>query len=156
MKTDKAKALKTKRYSFINQIITPQRKDGTIAEPEGFREGIDFTKSWKKNNPNDPGYPPTLGFIPWIDDNGKEKSWSSMYATYYKTPNYNSGSNYYDYFMSYVRAAMIYTTEEFYAKYPKDKYPIISRQYETVVKYMKDKYGLDLPGIAKGPTSTTE
>ncbi len=155
MKTDKAKALKSKRYSFINQIVTSQREDGTIAEPDGFRDDIDFTKTWKKYNTNDPAYPPKLGFIQWINDSGNESSWGSIFLTYYKTPNYNSGGNYYDYFMSYIRAAMIYTTEEFYAKYPKETYPLISRQYETTIKYMKEKFGLDLPGIAKGPSETT-
>ncbi len=156
MKVDKAKALKTKRFSFINQILTPQRLDGTIPEPEGFRDGIDFTTTWSKYNPSSAKYPPTLGFILWIDENGKEASWGSVFQSYYRTPNYNSGGNYRDYFFSYVRAAMLYTPEEFYAKYPKDKYPLVSRQYETTVKYMKEKFGLDLPGIAKGPDDSAK
>ncbi len=151
MKVDKAAALKTKRFNFINQILTPQRLDGTIPEPEGFRDGIDFTTAWSKYNPSSVNYPPTRGFILWIKDTGKEMAWGSVYMSYYAKENYNSGGNYYDYFWSYVRAAMYYTPEEFYAKYPKDKYPLVSRQYEAAVKYMKDKYGIDLPGIAKGP-----
>lgn len=151
MKKDANAALKSKRFSFINQILTPQRLDGTIPEPEGFRDDIDFTTAWNKSNTSSVNYPPTRGFIQWIEETGTELSWGSIYLSYYKTENYNSGGNYRDYFWSYVRAAMYYTPEEFYAKYPKDKYPLISRQYETTVQYMKDKYGIDLPGIAKGP-----
>lgn len=155
MKSDSHAALSTKRFSFINQILTPQRQDGTLAEPEGFREGIDVTTSWNTKDPTNPNYPYTRGFITWINDSGKDGSIG--YLTYYKQENYKVGtSSYRDYFMSYIRAAMKYTPEQFYAKYPKEKYPLISRQYEMTVKYMKDKFGIDLPGIAKGPSANEE
>jgi len=149
--------MKVKRYSFINQIITPQRKDDTLKEPEGLRDGMDFVTNLNRNNPSNKDYVFNRGFIRWVNDNGKEETslWG-ISTSYYKSPNYNSGGNYKDFFLLYIRAAMRFTKEEFYTKYPKDKYPLISEKYELVVKYMKDKYGLDLPGIAKGPTSTTE
>ena len=149
--------MKVKRYSFVNQLLTVQRKDNTLAEPEGLRDGMDFDTNLNRSNPANPNYVFNRGMICWVDDNGKEESglWG-ISNSYYKQPNYNSGGNYKDFFLLYIRAAMRFTTEEFYAKYPKEKYPLISEKYELVVSYMKNKYGIDLPGIAQGPDSTNE
>lgn len=78
---------------------------------------------------------------------------SFVTLSYYKTQNYTSGGVYRDLFMAYVRSAMAYTREEFYAKYPKESYPLIAERFELVITYMKNTYGIDLQGIAKGPDS---
>lgn len=146
-----------KRFSFINQFLTSQRMDNTLPEPEGLRDGMDFVSSLNRSNPNHKNYVFNRGLIRWVDDNGvEEESLGSIYTSYYKQPNYNSGGFYRDFFSLYIRAAMRFSPEEFYEKYPKEKYPLISEKYELVVRYMKDKYGIDLPGIAKGSGTTTE
>ncbi len=159
-KAELAKANETmavKRFSFINQFLTSQRMDNTLPEPEGLRDGMDFVSSLNRSNPNHKNYVFNRGLIRWVDDNGvEEESLWSIYTSYYKQPNYNSGGFYRDFFSLYIRAAMRFSPEEFYEKYPKEKYPLISEKYELVVRYMKDKYGIDLPGIAKGSDTTTE
>ena len=155
---DKAnEAMKIKRYSFVNQLLTVQRKEETLAEPEGLRDGMDFETNLNRSNPSNKNYVFNRGFIRWVDENGKEESslWG-ISTSYYRQPNYNSGGNYKDLFLLYIRAAMRFTKEEFYEKYPKDQYPLISEKYELVVSYMKDKYGIDLPGIAKGADVKSE
>ena len=150
-------ALAVKRFSFINQFLTSQRMDNTLPEPEGLRDGMDFVSRLDRSNPNHKNYVFNRGFIRWVDDNGvEEESLWSIATTYYKQPNYNSSGMYRDFFSLYIRAAMRFSPEEFYEKYPKEKYPLISEKYELVVRYMKDKYGIDLPGIAKGLGTTTE
>ena len=159
-KAELAKANETmavKRFSFINQFLTSQRMDNTLPEPEGLRDGMDFVSSLNRSNPNHKNYVFNRGLIRWVDDNGvEEESLWSIYTSYYKQPNYNSGGFYRDFFSLYIRAAMRFSPEEFYEKYPKEKYPLISEKYELVVRYMKDKYGFDLTGIAKGSVTTTE
>lgn len=150
-------ALAVKRFSFINQFLTSQRMDNTLPEPEGLRDGMDFVSRLDRSNPNHKNYVFNRGLIRWVDDNGVEEgSLWSIATTYYKQPNYNSSGMYRDFFSLYIRAAMRFSPEEFYEKYPKEKYPLISEKYELVVRYMKDKYGIDLPGIAKGSGTTTE
>ena len=150
-------AMAVKRFSFINQFLTSQRMDNTLPEPEGLRDGMDFVSSLNRSNPNHKNYVFNRGLIRWVDDNGvEEESLWSIATTYYKQPNYNSSGMYRDFFSLYIRAAMRFSPEEFYEKYPKEKYPLISEKYELVVRYMKDKYGIDLPGIAKGSGTTTE
>lgn len=150
-------AMAVKRFSFINQFLTSQRMDNTLSEPEGLRDGMDFVSSLNRSNPNHKNYVFNRGLIRWVDDNGvEEESLWSIATTYYKQPNYNSSGMYRDFFSLYIRAAMRFSPEEFYEKYPKEKYPLISEKYELVVRYMKDKYGIDLPGIAKGSDTTTE
>ena len=150
-------ALAVKRFSFINQFLTSQRMDNTLPEPEGLRDGMDFVSRLDRSNPNHKNYVFNRGLIRWVDDNGvEEESLWSIATTYYKQPNYNSSGMYRDFFSLYIRAAMRFSPEEFYEKYPKEKYPLISEKYELVVRYMKDKYGIDLPGIAKGSGTTTE
>lgn len=150
-------AMAVKRFSFINQFLTSQRMDNTLPEPEGLRDGMDFVSRLDRSNPNHKNYVFNRGLIRWVDDNGvEEESLWSIATTYYKQPNYNSSGMYRDFFSLYIRAAMRFSPEEFYNKYPKEKYPLISEKYELVVRYMKDKYGIDLPGIAKGSGTTTE
>ena len=52
--------------------------------------------------------------------------------------------------LAYIRHT-INTKDEFYKKYPQDQYPLISKQYEDLLTYMKGTYGIDLESIAKGP-----
>lgn len=146
-----AESLKRSRYSFINQILTNLKKDGTIVDPEGWRDGIDFTTRLNRSNPNNPNYVYNRGFISWINDDMVDEGVWSISLSYFKNPNYNSGGYYADYFLSYVRAAMVHTRDEFYAMYPKDKFPLVAQKFEQAISYMKTKYGIDLQGIAEGP-----
>ena len=131
--------------------MTNLKKDGTIVDPEGWRDGIDFTTKLNRSNPNNPNYVYNRGFISWINDDMVDEGVWSISLSYFKNPNYNSGGYYADYFLSYVRAAMVHTRDEFYAMYPKDKFPLVAQKFEQAISYMKTKYGIDLQGIAEGP-----
>lgn len=127
------------------------KKDGEIEDPEGLRDGIDFTTSLNRSNPTNANYVFKRGFIRWIDDDMKETAslWS-ISTSYYRTPNYNSGGYYRDFFLLYVRAAMTYSREAFYKVYPKEQYPLVAERFELAISYMKEKYGVDLQAIALG------
>lgn len=53
-----------------------------------------------------------------------------------------------DLFEAYIMNAMWFTPEEFHARYNTDKNTLIKKKYEFVVKYLYDKYGINLQGIA--------
>lgn len=147
--TDK-KALHRMRYSFINQILTQMKQDGRIVDPDGLRDGLDFTTSLNRNNASNPNYVYNRGFIEWIDEDMRKGSMWSISTSYYRAPNYNSGGHYVDFFLSYVRAAMTYSREAFYKEYPKEKYPLVAERFELAISYMKEKHGVDLQAIALG------
>lgn len=143
--------MRAKRFSFINQVLTDLRRNGGIEEPSALREGLDFSTRINSLPEDTVHYKYFRGFIDWIEDDMTVNSFVTL--SYYKTQNYTSGGVYRDLFMAYVRSAMAYTREEFYAKYPKESYPLIAERFELVITYMKNTYGIDLQGIAKGPDS---
>ena len=150
--------MKIKRCAFLYQIILGEKQAGNIVEPDDLRTGIDFTTKFAKNSETDsPNHKANRGFINWVSDTFTSSSYpeepenqGTDYISYY--PETKSRN----YFLAYVKAAMFYSREKFYQKYPKETYPLISQKYELVVSYMKSKYGIDLEGIAKGPETKNE
>lgn len=53
-----------------------------------------------------------------------------------------------DLFEAYIMNAMWFTPEEFHARYNTGKNTLIKEKYDFVVKYMYDKHGINLQGIA--------
>ena len=106
-------------------------------------------------DPTKTNYKYKLGFVDMINDNfgtGVQKQvWVPDYANetscYYwekdKYPHYNL-------FTTYIKNAMWLTPEEFEARYPAAKYPMIKEKYNIVVNHLLDEYGINLVGIAKG------
>lgn len=154
---DAGYALRQQRCIFMSQLIYNSIEKGEITSPDEFWTGFDFSAD-KKMNHTDPAkanYKYKLGFVDMINDNfgtGVLKQvWVPPYANetscYYwekdKYPNYNL-------FTTYIKNAMWLTPEEFEARYPSGKYPMIKEKYDIVVKHMLEKYGVNLVGIAKG------
>ena len=59
-------------------------------------------------------------------------------------------------FQAYIMNAMWFTPEEFDKRYEPETNTIIREQYDLVVSYMKEEYGIDLVGIANGPKKEEE
>ena len=149
--------LKQQRCLFMIQAIYNSIDKGEIVSPDELWTGYDFSESLKMNHidPSKLNYKYKLGFVDMINDNfgtGVQKQvWTPPYANetscYYwekdKYPNYNL-------FTTYIKNAMWLTPEEFEARYPSDKYPMIKEKYEIVTNHMKERYGIDLKGIAYG------
>lgn len=155
--SDAEYALRQQRCIFMSQLIYNAIEKGEITSPDEFWTGFDFSTDKKMNHadPAKANYKYKLGFVDMINDNfgtGVQKQvWVPPYAPetscYYwekdKYPNYNL-------FTTYIKNAMWLTPEEFEARYPSSKYPMIKEKYNIVVKHMLDKYGVNLVGIAKG------
>ena len=154
---DSEYSLRQQRCMFMIQAIYNSINKGGITSPDEFWSGFDFSTDKKMNHvdPSKANYKYKLGFVDMINDNfgtGVQKQvWVPPYANetscYYwekdKFANYNL-------FTTYIKNAMWLTSEEFDARYPKSKYPMIKEKYDIVVEHMLNTYGIDLAGIAKG------
>lgn len=150
-------SLRQQRCMFMIQAIYNAIEKGEIDSPDEFWDGFDFSTDKKMNNvdPTKTNYKYKLGFVDMINDNfgtGVQKQvWVPDYANetscYYwekdKYPHYNL-------FTTYIKNAMWLTPEEFEARYPAAKYPMIKEKYNIVVNHLLDEYGINLVGIAKG------
>ncbi len=154
---DATYALKQQRCIFMIQLIYNSISKGEIDSPDEFWSGFDFSSNLKMNHvdPSKANYKYKLGFVDSINDNfgtGVQKQvWVPAMANetscYYwekdKYPHYNL-------FTTYIKNIMWLTPEEFEARYPASKYPMIKEKYDIIVNYMLEKYGLNLIGIARG------
>ena len=157
-------ALRMRRCALVYQFILKAWKQGKIVQPEGMMDGLDLETAFSYDHQNpemntgSKNHPWKRGFVWYIypefdpDLNRGQFENTSTYISYYD----GNGRTKLDrednvYFLNYVRAAMYYTRTEFFAKYSETKFPIIKEKYELVVKYMKEKYAIDLEGIANGP-----
>ena len=157
--------MKLKRCSILYAIIKKAKEKGSIAVPAEWKEGIDWeTKFVADNTANmeNENHRLKRGFIyycyaPDEVPAGRENMAFYKYKDVYNAPKYwdenSTASTVKDFFLNYLRMAMFYTRDQFYAYYPKDKYPLISEKYEFMLSYMKNTYGIDLESIAKGPAS---
>lgn len=150
-------SLRQQRCMFMIQAIYNAIEKGEIDSPDEFWAGYDFSSDKMMNNvdPSKANYKYKLGFVDMINDNfgtGVQKQvWAPDYANetscYYwekdKYPHYNL-------FTTYIKNAMWLTPEEFEARYPAAKYPMIKEKYNIVVNHLLDEYGINLVGIAKG------
>ena len=149
--------IRQQRCMFMIQLVYNSIEKGEITSPDELWTGFDFAEGKKMNNvdPSKPNYKYNLGFVDMINDNfgtGIQKQvWVPPYSDetscYYwekdKYPHYNL-------FTTYIKNAMWLTPEDFEARYPSSKYPMIKEKYDIIVKYMLETYGLDLVGIARG------
>ena len=142
---------KVKRNILFRRVIEDAIMKGIIAEPATFKNGIDYKKEINFTNPNNAEYFMKRGFIKifkqdYTSDNPPTGIWE------YTTQGIENPSVYpYRDFVSYIRAAMWYTPEEFEAQYPSALYPLIKQRYDLVVNHLKSTYGIDLQAIARGP-----
>ena len=148
-------ALKQLRCILTIELIKNSIEKGEIESPDEFWEGFDFTdgKRMELDNPAKENYKYKLGFVEMINDKfgtGRVKDvWIDYYFTsvsYWRKDNPN-----YNLFTTYIKNAMWLTPEEFAQKYNPVKYPMIHEKYNIVVNHMKEVYGLDIVGIARGP-----
>lgn len=156
-------AMKLKRCSFLYAIIKAAKESGSIVVPAEWMENIDFETKFVKDltaNMENENHRLKRGFIYYCYAPEELPANKANFAfTYYKDnydgPQYwaenSTTSTHKDFFLNYVRMAMFYTKDQFYAKYPKETYPVISKQYEDLLLYMKNTYGIDLESIAVGP-----
>ena len=149
--------LRQQRCMFMIQTIYNAISKGEITSPDEFWSGFDFTEGKKMNHidPKKENYKYKLGFVDMINDNfgtGVQKQvWVPPYANetscyYWEKDKYAN----YNLFTTYIKNAMWLTPEEFEARYPASKYPMIKNKYDIIVNYMLETYGLDLVGIANG------
>lgn len=54
-------------------------------------------------------------------------------------------------FLEHINFAIRYTDEEYESMWPSASYPLVHEKRNYVIKYMKDKYNIDLRAIARGP-----
>lgn len=162
--TDNDSILKQQRCVFMIEAIKNAMDKGEITSPDEFWTGFDFSSRKNENgkemnimdhkDPSKDNYKYKLGFIDDINDNFgtgiMKQLWrplETVTSCYYwekdKYPEYNL-------FKAYIKNAMWLTPEEFEARYPKSLYPMLTEKYEIVVTHMKETYGIDLVGIAKG------
>lgn len=155
--TDSEYLIRQQRCMFMIQLIYNSMNKGDIDSPDEFWSGFDFSDGKKMNHkdPSKANYKYKLGFVDMINDNfgtGEQKQvWvpamSDETSCYY----WEKGKyEHYNLFTTYIKNAMWLTPEEFEARYPSSKYPMIKEKYDIVVKHMLDTYGLDIIGIARG------
>lgn len=151
---------KIKREVFLSKMIITAVLKGIITEPTDFKDGIDYKKAFYndmdiisgKATTEDPNYYMNRGFIKKVskDFTHEDSPWS---IDIYNTAGWESPEDVFPYmdYVTYIRAAMYYTREEFMTNYPPSRYSLIERRYNSVVNHLKNTYGIDLEGIAKGP-----
>jgi hypothetical protein len=162
--TDTEYALKQLRCVFMIEALKNAMDKGEITSPDEFWTGFDFSSRKDVNgkelnvmdhkDPSKENYKYKLGFIDDLNDNfgtGQLKQlWRPLESVvscyYWEKGKYKE----YNLFNAYIKNAMWLTPEEFEARYPKSLYPMLTEKYEIVVTHMKDTYGIDLVGIAKG------
>ena len=146
-------ALKVRRATFIYLMIEAALQNGNITEPNNFKSGIDYStqivnKDDQKDNPN---YYLNRGFINIIPRTFNSLGSAPSSISHYTNPSWEPDAYPYRDFLIYVRASMFYTRAEFQATYSPTTYPLVNQRYEIVINHLKNNYGIDLEGIAKGP-----
>ena len=155
--------MKLKRCSFLYAIIKAAKESGKIVVPTEWLENLDFETDFVKDissNLENENHRLKRGFIynvyPPENQLAANKGLTfTWYKDSYNAPKYwtenSTASNPQDYFLNFIRMVLGYPREEFYKKYPQEQYPLISKQYEELLVYMMNTYGIDLEKIAEGP-----
>ncbi len=164
--------LRQQRCIFMTNIIKKSINDEKIVPPEGFWEKYNLTTSKtcyddgdhtncsmiNVTDKNADNYLYKFGFVDVLEEkfgtgnskeviknvniNGKDQHASNWKAT--------KKDNTWDMFQAYIMNAMWFTPEEFHSRYQTQTNTLIKEQYELVVDYMMNKYGINLQGIAYG------
>lgn len=166
--------LRQQRCIFMTNIIKKSIEDGKIVPPKGFWDKYDFTKSSTCDTDKDhtncamvevvdknaDNYLYKLGFVDVLEEKFgtgntteviKNVNISDGKAQHAKNWKASGKDNTWDMFQAYIMNAMWFTPEEFDKRYEPETNTIIREQYDLVVSYMKEEYGIDLVGIANGP-----
>ncbi len=160
------KAYKIKRCTFLTKMFITALMKGQLNEPKEMENGIDFKTKYltDKKYENDKNYFVNRGFIERISptftnvgSNGRPTDFSRpiSYLSEYTLetssyPDEKTSSKSYVYFITYLRAALWYSPEEFQEKYPLETFPLVNEKFNLVVNHMKE-LGFDIEGIVNGP-----
>jgi len=137
-----------RRGVMLKEILKSAILKGDVEMPPGFNDGMDFTTPIKvlAAEVNDANYYQNRGFPGRFSN-----QWNfNISATTYSA-NSGIGSNPQQNFIDYVQMAMRWTPDSVALVYPPARCPIIHAKYPVVVKWMKDKYDIDLVKIATKP-----
>ncbi len=149
-------SIRQQRCIFMVNAINNARDRGIITTPSEFWSGYVFSEKDTViyDKPESDHYNYKLGLLDDIYNHfatsgNTDEVWRPTLVV--KHTNYWDGTHSdYDLFAAFLKNAMWLTPDEFEERYPSDKYPMIKEKYDLVVGYMKDTYGIDLVGIAKG------
>ena len=157
---DSRLTMKQKRCAFLLKVFRLFVNNGTLTVPEEFRSLVNYNQSvyFPDVYENEERYYRNQGFIDNLNDDFTKdqhpypETYRLMSPNYYTSGSYHADepAEYRDYLI-WLRACMFYTEEEFFTKYPAERYPIIEQRYHVVVDDMLERNGIDLQGIANGP-----
>jgi hypothetical protein len=166
--------LRRLRCRFMIEVIQNSIERNELVIPDEFWSRYEMSKSKTcdtdnkhencsmvdvadKHNPKNGLY--TLGYVDLMEEKfGTEQSSKEIFKETNifdgkpaHAQNWNSPSNpTWNLFEAYIMNAMWFTEKEFNEHYNTKKYRLIKEQYDFVVKYIYDTYGIDLKGIANG------
>ena len=171
---DSDNILRRLRCRFMIEVIQNSIERKELVIPDEFWSRYEMSKSKTcdtdnkhencsmvdvadKHNPKNGLY--TLGYVDLMEEKfGTEQSSKEIFKEtniFDGKPaheqNWNSPSNpTWNLFEAYIMNAMWFTEKEFNEHYNTKKYRLIKEQYDFVVEYIYDTYGIDLKGIANG------
>lgn len=129
------------RYRMMRCIFEKLSAHGNIVASKDFHNGFDYKTALNRYDPTGFNHPLKRGFPGTASgDNMNIQEVSSINSF---TPEMN--------FLGYINLVMLYTPEEFEAKYPEASWTLIHTKRDYIVKYMKEKYKIDLEAIYRGP-----
>lgn len=133
-----------RRGVMLKEIFKKAVTIGNITVPENFSSDIDFVTAVKyaAGTENDVNYYKKRGF-PGYMNNTLNFNISPLYTISSTGPT--------QIFIDYIHLCMRYSADSIEVLYPKASFPVIHQKYPVVIKYMKDKYGVDLEKISSKP-----
>lgn len=154
-------AIKKQRCMFMNKAIWNARSKNEIIIPDEFWNGYVFSSkdTLIYDNPESEHYNYKLGFpddiyYHFATTGNSDDVWRPTlvvkHTDSWHKDNIGDGEKGYDLFGAFIRNAMWLTPDEFTERYSPNKYPMVKEKYDLVVNLMKETYGIDLVGIAKG------
>lgn len=154
-------SLKQQRCVFMINVINNSIEKGELDSPDEFWSDYDMRDSVKVNvkNMDAANSLYNLGYVDMLEEKfGTGRSTEVIKPlpvtskTELETSYWRKGKNF-DLFKAYIMNAMWFPPEDFHARYETSKYTKIKTKYDFVVNYIKEQYGIDLVGIAKGRTN---
>lgn len=131
---------RNRRYRNLRYIFLKIYERGNVVASKEFHDGFDYT-SEISSTVSAPNYFKKRGFCGLA--NGDNIVIQGIYSISLMTPELN--------FLVYINVCMRYKQDEFEVAFPKEDFPMIHEKRKFVIKYMKEKYNVDLEAIAQGP-----
>ena len=133
-----------RRKMILGEILSQAVKKKNIAIPEDFSYGLDYKTKLvnsigEEENANyhlTRAFPGSVRLGKFILDEISNNS----------TPPSEENT-----FIGYILQAMYFSEAESSVQYPAEKYPLLTKKFTLVRKYLKEKYKIDLNAIAEGP-----